>query len=482
MSNHQFASVTAAHNLSNAAEPVLKVRDGPELRVPEGGARPARPRDRLLTWPVVLSTVILGAALLPIAPLRDAETLADVDNVRLVTAPAYLAVAPLYDVLDTLTLFSVRQHAAVLAFVLTLYLIWRLRVIVRRPHRSRRLGAECLLLVAVLVGIAGLYTFGTLAPRPMAALAVADPDVILVDFHSHTNLSHDGRESFDIVENRRWHRAAGFNAAYVTDHKTVAAALAGESANAATAGEDVVLLRGIEYVHRGAYVNALGDPAITIADSIRARAAHTAYHSSSADRQVPVLIQTIPEDLMFVPTPDAEGRGGVMAIELSDGAPRAIGQVHRERALILRIADSLDLAVVAGSNNHGWGRTAVAWSLLRIPRWRTVPSDSLSLLIEETIRTRRRQAVRVVERRGVDPGGSTASLALTAPVAAWQMFASLSPAQRVSWLVWVWALALAPRALPRRPRAWLRLMRRHARLAKRRATPKLPADATGRRS
>ena len=170
-----------------------------------------------------------------------------------------------------------------------------------------------------------------------------------------------------------------------------------------------------------------------------------------------------------------------MGIEVSDVFPCAVGQVHCERELMMRIAESLDLAVVAGSNNPGWGRAAIAWSLLRIPGWRTLSPDSLGVRIEQTIRTQRRQAVRVVERRSPDPGRSALALAFTAPVAAWQMLASLSPAQRVSWVVWAWVLALTPRAVGGRQRARLRLVRRRARLAKRRAALKLPAGTTGLR-
>jgi hypothetical protein len=153
------------------------------------------------------------------------------------------------------------------------------------------------------------------------------------------------------------------------------------------------------------------------------------------------MLQTIPDDLARMPGPDAHGAGGVLAIELSDGAPRGIEQGQRERALILHLADSLNLAVVAGSNNHGWGRTAVAWSVLRMPGWRSLTPDSLGAAIEARIRTARRSAVQVIERRSPDPGRSQVALAATLPAVAWNMLATLSPAQRASWIIWSWALA-----------------------------------------
>jgi hypothetical protein len=56
-------------------------------------------------------------------------------------------------------------------------------------------------------------------------------------------------------------------------------------------------------------------------------------------------------------------------------------QVKRDHDRIVRIADSLDLTLVAGSDNHGWGRTAPGWTLRRIPgMWRAYSPDSLALV------------------------------------------------------------------------------------------------------
>ena len=46
----------------------------------------------------------------------------------------------------------------------------------------------------------------------MARLRVGDPDVLVVDFHSHTEASHDGRRGFTDADDRAWHHDAGFDA------------------------------------------------------------------------------------------------------------------------------------------------------------------------------------------------------------------------------------------------------------------------------
>ncbi|NIQ58279.1 MAG: hypothetical protein GWN71_34530, partial [Gammaproteobacteria bacterium] len=62
----------------------------------------------------------------------------------------------------------------------------------------------------------------------------------------------------------------------------------------------------------------------------------------------------------------------------------------RDRALILAMVDSLDLAPVAATNNHGWGRTAAAWTLMRIPGWEELTPDELSTAIEDRLHRERK--------------------------------------------------------------------------------------------
>jgi hypothetical protein len=141
----------------------------------------------------------------------------------------------------------------------------------------------------------------------------------------------------------------------------------------------------------------------------------------------------------------------VDAIEIVDGSPRGLSQGRRDRARIVRLADSLDLALVTGSDNHGWGRAAPGWTLLRIPGWRGMPTDSLSRRIEEILRIGRRQATRVIERRIAD-GTSPIALVFALPAVAWRMFTTLGADERVMWLVWAWGIVVVTRGF----RAYLR--------------------------
>jgi len=405
---------------------------------------PSRRRTRAVAGAITL--LVLLSWIAAASPVRDALTLASVPGVRLVRPFWYVVLAPACDVLDALTLLSVPQNLALIVSLVVIYVLWRIarwsagrrsgsRPVLRAVLRELRLALRAL---GVLVAV---YGIGIVAPRPMAALRVSDPDAVIVDVHSHTNFSHDGRADFSPRVNRAWHQAAGFDVAYITDHRSFDGAAEAMGLNPRVSGDSIVMLSGLEFVMHNSHLIALG---ITAPDErwlyVDRRKAHPGWPPPI--RPPPVLIQTIPENLDNLPPPDSTGTPGVLAIELSDGAPRGIAQAQRDRARILHLSDSLHLALVAASNNHGWGRTAVAWSVLRIPGWRALTPDSLDNAIQQRIRTARRQAVQVIERRSPSADRSRVALAATLPAVAWNLFVTLSPMERLSWIVWAWIIAV----------------------------------------
>lgn len=406
--------------------------------------------------PWLVTLLVLAGALVPAAAIRDVETGRAAVGASLAVPHAYVALAPLCTVLDVLTLLSVRQHVALLLSIAVGGAVWRLSARrYRQPHAGatasggaqRRAGirfgtsaaiarACCGALAAVVVA-AAIYAFGALVPRPMATLVLSDPALVAVDFHSHTQSSWDGRRGFDVERNRAWHQAGGFGAVYVTDHARADGALADTRGNPREARGGTVILRGMEARYAGNHVLMLGDgPSAAV---VREGGRIDADPASSvlASFPAPLLIVAVPANLDSV-AEWANGIGGLGAIgvELSDAAPRAFDFVHDNRAGLLALADRFDLAVVAGSDNHGWGRTAAAWSVLSIPGWRDKSPADLGAAIERELRTSRRRAVRVLERRRPDP--SRATLALTGPAVLWTVVTTLSWPERASWLAWGW--------------------------------------------
>lgn len=388
-----------------------------------------------IAGPLTLSMLVTSAWLAAEPPLRTLGA-AVVPEARLRLSWAYLAFAPYCDVLDTLSMMSVHQHVALLATVVGAYVMrrWWRTYAPRRLSRTA-LAAESAGLTALLMAIIAVYALGALAPRPMAALEPYGANAIAIDFHSHTEASWDGRRSFTAERNRGWHREAGFDAAYISDHATIAGAVVGQAGNPSRAGDGTVILPAVEVRCVGQHVVILGATARDTAADCDAKRSPMATHRVSDSRRADarIALLTIPGQLGNVrqlPT--------VQAIEVADGAPRALDQMQSDKRLLEHIADSVMLARVSGSNVHGWGRTAAAWSVMSIEGWRAMTPGALDLAIRRSLRDAPASAVQVIERRHATPGASPIALAATVPVVIWTMLTTLSGAERLVWLTWIW--------------------------------------------
>ena len=393
----------------------------------------------------VASLVVLAAAA-TVEPLRDAATLGSVGEVTLRRPMSYLLLAPVSNILDTLTLMSVRQHIAFVLTIIVVYVIWWWyagRAALASVLPARRVLREVARIGVGVVLLVGLYAAVAIMPRPMAALDASD-NILVIDFHSHTRFSHDGRPDWTPEDLRAWHRNAGFNVAYITDHRTFEGARDGWANNPSRAGDGTILLPGIEVVWRGEHVNVLDADRMyrgLLNATLRDIDEQSLILASALTGTEPVLIETIPGDLSKMVPAVGRGTAGVRAVEIVDGAPRGLGQARSERARIVQLADSFNLALVAGSDHHGWGHTAAGWTLLFLPQWRAVSADELSNAISNVIRKGGRRSTRVVERYVANTERGVA-LPLTVPLVTWGMFRALSSDERIVWLAWVLALYL----------------------------------------
>ena len=417
------------------------------------------PLARLRPWwaLIVVTLLVLVSAPFAIAPVRDAVTLTSLPEATLRRSLGYVLMAPVSDVLDLLTLLSLRQHVALLLTMLIGYATWfawrgRVTPVTVAPgRRGIRLAARIGLALLTVIAV---YAAGVLLPRPMAALDTA-VDVIAVDFHSHTKYSHDGRPDWAPKDVRAWHRDAGFEVAYVTDHRTFEGARDAWANNPTFVGQGTTLLPGIEVVWKGEHVVVLDADRKyrgILNETLRDIDEGSLVMASSIPGNEPLLIETFPGDVTKMIPAAGTGTAGVRAIELVDGAPKGLGQTRRERATIIHYADSLNLALVAGSNHHGWGHTAAGWTLLYVPGWRNATPDQLSDAIVNILRRGGVKSTRVVERYVADTE-SGIQLVLTAPLITWGMLRTLSPDERAAWVAWAVALTLVSRLLAwRRPR------------------------------
>jgi hypothetical protein len=403
-----------------------------------------------LPWfSILVSLAVILSSAFAVSPIRDAATLQGVSGVTLVRPIGYVVLAPLSGVLDMLTLLSRDQHVAFASGCLVLFAAWRAYRGWRRALGWREHLVACL---AFLLAVVACAAATLLLPRPMAALLAEDDNVVRVDFHSHTSASRDARSSWTTEENRAWHRAGGYDVAYITDHRVVTQV--DSALNPLRAGDGVTLLQGIEVSAAGEHVGILGPDGayynlLAFRRNIDPQALR--YASIVVGRE-PIMIFNHPYLLDRLPIAAGPRTFGMRAIEVANGATVVMDSVRRNRASIVSIAKSRNVMMTTGSDSHGWGRTAPNWTLLMIINWRELSSDALAAKIENLIRTGGYAASRVVERRTAD-GTDPLMLALTVFAAPARMLTTLSAVERVAWLVWIALFVLAQHLL-RRWRKW----------------------------
>lgn len=387
-------------------------------------------------------------------PLVDAVRPQSPVAASLRTSFFYDLFAPVSNVLDTLTLLTPAQYWATFALCLVALFGPAIVRTLRHPREFRPLSTivPCLRSLGGTVAIVGLMI---VAKRPMAALRLDDPDLIAVDFHSHTSASHDGRPGFDAEQNREWHQSSGFNAAYITDHKTFDGALSAAERNPSLAGDGVTLLPGVELRDVGEHPILLGaDPARTRITSADLTGARVVTDGGSVP---PILLLTIPGNITQIPRSDYTGPIRLAAIEASDGSPRGMAQTANDKKEILALADRLLLTPISGSDNHGWGRAAPAWSVLRIPGWRSMTPALLDIAIRRTILARAPGTTEVIARRTVGPPSGRIEAAMGGVAVTVLMLRTMSLRERLSWILWSWVAALLSLVRARRTRRELRL-------------------------
>jgi hypothetical protein len=386
-------------------------------------------------WPISLTALILLGAAVPVSAVHDLLTGAPVAGVHLARSAAYVVMAPLSDVLDALTLLSSRQHVALGVTLLVVFSVWRVlrrrvRIDVGRRHVEETKAA------ALFAGsVLAMYAAAVALPRPMARLVLDDASQIAVDFHSHTDASHDARFGFGVDANRSWHAAAGYGAAYVSDHHSFRGAIAGLATNPLRAANGTLLLPALEAAYQDEHVIVVGS----------SHDAGTAPVRQWADSRLPRdaaagLVMTIPGVVARF-QPSRVRQTPVLGIELSDGCPRGLAESDMKRDSIVALATSLGAALLTGSDNHGWGHAAVAWSVLSISEWREMTAEQLDAGIRARLASDRTQAVVPIARTRV-VSRDLLGLATIAPAATWTLVRTMTWGERVSWIVWIWLAAL----------------------------------------
>jgi hypothetical protein len=344
-------------------------------------------------------------------------------------------------------MLSMTRLTGFLQGLAVLYVLWRVLAWRRSPNSaSSRLGGRWLreigTLLISLVCLLLYFVIGLLWHRPMLSLAGVPPEFSVVDFHSHTNLSHDVRgtlmRGFDAEANRRWHARAGFDAVFITDHNTPT--LAPYRPGHPT------LCHGTEVSAWGAHIVLLGDTLPISGREYRSGLAGLLRLLSVSDTAVGALsVASLPEyrrnHWNRLPELIAAGLDG---FEVVNAAPKANELVRAERDSVIGLARTNNRFVVGVSDIHGWGATSLVWNLVQ------VPPQSRQLCADILARLRKGfPAVHIIERHRLRPDDAW-PVWLTPVGVLWETWRSMDWRLTLSWIVWImlWACWGMRRALP----------------------------------
>lgn len=357
--------------------------------------RPAARRPAGLFWTLGgLALVVLAGRLAPVPPLvvTGAES---GEPLRLLFPPAYELFAPFMASADRLTFLSASQWRMLALWLAGGWALFRGAVVLRASWSWRR---EAAWAAGAALGLAAFAAFAVWLGRPCATLASSDPDLLIVDFHSHTDRSWDGRRGFDAAANADWHRRAGFHAAFVTDHNTLAPGILseGEGPFRTLAGQELslhglhlVALGCREPIDRSAFAGPDGiAPAIE-----RVRACGGAALASLPEYWKHHWSESGPPDW------------SVDGFELLNGAPKALDLPGSARSAVEELCRRRNLACVAVTDNHGWGAAAPGWSVVRLRGWRSDRAEDLERRIVRELRERGAAAVSIAARPRIAPDG-----------------------------------------------------------------------------
>jgi len=363
---------------------------------------------------VALIVLVLLSALDPLPSLVDAVTGATAADTDLVRPWGYLVVAPLSDVLDGLTFLSAERAYALLGVWAVALALWGA---LRPGTLTRRITRATVGLLTLLALVAATV----LLPRPVARIVTADSALTVIDYHAHTEASHDGRPGWTPLDLARWHAAQGFGASYITDHNLVFEG---------GVDDPVTLLPGAEWSVYRQHILALGQLTAMDRDPYNRDTPSMLRLFAELHRRGALTIASIPEywrnhwdDL------DAFVKAGVDGFEIVNCAPKAIGFPDQARARVVSLARRHNLLLIGGSDNHGWGKATCVWNLA---------SPSAHGYAANRVLAR---PLALLQGRW-----DAWTAAYTQP---WFMLRSLTWPERVSWLTWL-VVVLIYRAVPRR--------------------------------
>ena len=397
------------------------------------------PDLRRWATPLFSTVALLVARVASVPAIADPTGAPLPRGLALSTPWPHVAAAPLFTLWDGMSMLSMSRLESCVLGMAGLYVLWR----VIRWWQHRRVMRELGYAALALVGFALFILAGAIWHRPMVSLTGVPGGMVAVDFHSHSNASHDVKgitRNWDVQAVRRWHARAGFDAFFLTDHNTQntdsrqsppGAPYVCPGIEVSAWRAHVVLLGTSEVVDRGPYAQSLDGVLALLRDASAKFGA--------------ISIASIPEyernHWDHLESWVAAGLGG---FEIVNASPKANELARPRRDSVIALARRTDRIVVGVSDQHGWGATSMVWNLVSVSDGSARSGDPCAAILGRLTNSGFR-AVRVVDRHRLR-ADSVWPAWLTAIGLVWETWRAMSWPLVVGWLAWIWlGAALAVR-------------------------------------
>lgn len=394
---------------------------------------------------IISAVIVIGQVFHYPSAVKDAVTGGFPEGIRLTYPWAYHLFAPFFQIADHFTILGKVQHFTLLAWLIGGWFLVRLFLQWGQSWNIRKVLAEAGRFLIYIVAVLGIVAAIVLLPRPMARLAADDPDILVVNFHSHSLHSWDGRKSFSAQRNLNWHARAGFHANFITDHNRIDGSKEGVRLTMENGSEGILSMRGEEVsLFKSHWVLLGNEEVVDNSPYDRGPEGIERFLKDMRKDDQTIVIASLPEYWRYHRSELEEFvRWGVDGFEIINSAPQSLDFTSRSRSVVMDLCRRHDLIMTGVTDSHGWGSTVQVWNAVRLPDWRALERSAIEPALMGTLRKQRAKAVQVLVRVRSEPKDHRLWLALDPLLQIWEASRSMPLFQAVVSLIWLWLPCLA---------------------------------------
>lgn len=265
------------------------------------------------------------------------------------------------------------------------------------------------------------------APLPNNHIVNHNPDILLVNTHSHTEWSHDGLISQEKL--LRWHARNGFDAFFITDHNHHAKSLQfiAEQKAGSVLSQPLVLC-GEEFSGSN-HITLLG-----LQRDFRSKgmADSTAIDSAHANGGVAIVAHWFADEHKTIQHYIDIGADGFEIVNQAEG----LQYDRRIYEDIVSHCRQNGLLMLAACDYHGYGSAALAWNAMLIPGQSDMQPEQKRQAIMDILRGHQQKNIQVLMYR--DRPLFPRRLAAWSPIFnITNYYRSLNVWQTLSWAAWL---------------------------------------------